>query len=528
MLPVKLPTGAEMARIDHATIEGGHVPGAILMERAGRAVAAAIARDLGDLEGRIGLVVAGGGNNGGDGFVVARFLREHGAGAHVHLLVAPDAVRGDAALHLAKARDAGVVVRSVANEDALDPHAWARSYDFAVDAILGTGFSGSPRGLVAKGIEALARIGLPVFAVDVPSGVSAEDGGAPGACVSAKKTVTFGLPKVGHLCQPGRALSGVLVLADIGFPADITEAAEVALEAVSPWEAASWLPARAPDAHKGTCGRVAVIAGSMGLTGAAALASEAALRTGAGLVVLGLPASLNDPMEVKLTEVITRPLPELRRKRCLALRAMGTARELIRWSDAAVLGPGLGRHRETSEVVRRLVASAERPLVVDADGLWALAGRLDVLRDIRVPCVLTPHTGEFDRLVGESAGSSLDERVTSARTFSETYGVVLLLKGAPSLIATPDGDVWVNPTGNAGMATGGTGDVLSGVLGTLLAQGMPADRAAIVASALQGRAGDRARERLGERSLAAGDLVNELAGTFAELEPSPFAWWGAP
>jgi len=514
----KLVDGRQMGAIDRRTIEEYGVSGFELMERAGREVVEAIAERWDGLEGLGVVVVCGKGNNGGDGYVVARLMRQSGVTVRLFLVADRDEVRGDAMHHLNAYEECGGTLETlISTADTAVFAAALDEADLVVDAILGTGLHGKPRLLQERAIECVNRCGKPVVAVDMPSGVEADTGRVQGACVQAVLTVTFGLPKVGQMFYPGRGFCGVLHVADIGFaPEAVRESASVAhllgAEAMAPL-----LPRRFGDAHKGSCGLVAVVAGSLGMTGAAALAADMALRAGAGRVCLGVPESLSDILEVKLTEVMTRSLAEVKRRRCLALRALGQVEELLVGADCLALGPGLGRYRETAELVRRLVRRTELPLVLDADGLNACAEAVDIFKERSAATVLTPHVGEFALLSGLPKSEILANPLGTSRAFADKYGVVLVLKGAPSVMALSDGRVVVNPTGNAGMATAGSGDVLTGLIAGFIAQGLNADRAACLGVFVHGAAGDRARDRLGEWSMKAGDIAAEVPGAMLEL-----------
>jgi len=507
---VKLVTGGEMAEIDRRTIEAG-IPGAVLMENAGREVFRAIAEKWEDLDGLGVVVVCGPGNNGGDGFVVSRLFHEAGVQQRVFLAAERQAVKGDAAHHLERLEATGTPVESLQGEAGLEELRQALAgADLVVDSLLGTGLKGAPRPDAQQVIECMARSGRPVVAVDLPSGLEADTGQVHGACVRAALTVTFGLPKVGHLFYPGREYCGILHLADIGFSPEVIAASPATAYLLTEGRMAGLIPQRAGDAHKRRCGSVVVIAGSVGMTGAAALTADTALMAGAGLVSLGVPASLNDILEVKLTEVMTRPLPEVRKRRCLSLRALGGILDLLEIADCLAVGPGLGRYRETVELVRRLVARTGLPTVLDADGLNAFVGATDILKDRSQPLILTPHVGEFARLTGLDSREIAAHPLDCAREFARDYGLTLVLKGAPTIVALADGRRLVNPTGNAGMATAGSGDVLTGLIAGFLAQGLEPEAAACLGIFLHGRAGDRARDRVGEWGMKAGDISQEV------------------
>ncbi len=505
-----------MAAIDRRTIAAG-TPAVALMERAGAQVYAAMLGRYATLAGKKVALVCGAGNNGGDGFVVARLLQEAGGQPRVFLVSASDRLRGDAAVHADRMRAAGVPVVELADAGGGLLTRALQEADLVVDAVLGTGLTGPPREPAAGVLEELARALVPVVAVDLPSGIVADTGAVPGPCARAALTVTFGLPKYGHLFYPGRGYCGTLHVTDIGLDPDAIATCDSRVRMIDAHTAAGLLPHRPGDAHKGTCGTVVLLAGSVGMSGAAALSADAALYGGAGKVLVGVPASLNDILEVKLTEAMTRPLPELRRQRCLARRGLGEIRLLCEQADVVAVGPGLGRHRETMELVRRLVGSIRLPMVLDADALFALTGVGELLCQREGTTVLTPHRGEFARLAGLSATAISEDPVGHARAFATGHGVVLVLKGAPTLVAFADGEVLVNATGNPGMATAGAGDVLTGLIAALMAQGVAVEAAVPAAVRLHGSAGDRARDDLGEWGVTAGAIGAAIPGAMVQL-----------
>lgn len=522
---MKVVTAAQMQAIDRRAIEECGVPGETLMENAGRAVFAALRDALGGVAGRSVAVVCGRGNNGGDGMVVARLARESGAQVHVLLAGRQQEMRGDAALNLRRARLCGIPIAEVTqdfSEDTPPPHvrrAMERA-DSIVDALLGTGAKGAAEGVTASLIGCINRArtarGIPVVSIDVPSGIDADTGAVPGPAVQADCTVTMGLPKVGLVTFPAAGHVGRLRVADIGIPAHAIEQAECSAEWVDEGQVAALFKARRPDAHKGDFGRVFIVAGSVGMTGAAALCAEAALRSGAGLVTLGVPASLNDILEVKLTEVITLPLPETA-ARTLAEAALEPIMERLRASDAFAVGPGLSQHPETAALVARLVQSVQIPTVIDADGLNNLAKAPDVLKS-PWPKVITPHPGEMARLVGVSTAEVQGDRLGAAVRAAERFGCVVVLKGAKTVVAAPGQVPLINSTGNPGMASGGTGDVLTGMIAGLLGQGMGPLEAATAAVYLHGLCGDLAAERQTQTALVAGDLLRFLPAALRRVK----------
>ena len=509
-------TAEEMRRLDRRAIAELGIPGATLMENAGRGAAEAILALLASLGLRRGArvaIVCGKGGNGGDGFVAARWLRRRGARPTVWLAAKPAEITGDAALKLAELRAAGIRPAVVEHEDAVAARLAAS--DLVVDALLGTGARGAPEGLVARLIERINAAGRPVVALDIPSGLPADGGAPPGPAVRATLTATFAGLKHGLLAPPGAAYAGRVVVVPIGVPApEVARGTTTFLLEDS--DVAPHFPPRRRDAHKGSYGHLLIVAGSLGKTGAAALAARGALRSGAGLVTVATAASQQPVVAALLLEAMTEALPETP-ARSLSLEAAGAVAALAATREAVALGPGLGLHEDTQALARRVVRDVERPVVVDADALTALAGDPAVLKQAAGPRCLTPHPGEMARLVGATAADVQRDRVGAARDFARRHAVHVALKGALTVIAAPDGAVYLNPTGNPGMASGGTGDVLTGIVGAFLARGMAPLAALQCAVYLHGRAGDLASARLGEESLVAGDVIEALPQAFLGL-----------
>jgi hydroxyethylthiazole kinase-like uncharacterized protein yjeF len=500
---MKVVTTRQMREIDRVTIEEVGIPGLDLMERAGQGVVRAIEGVLMDIEGSRCAVICGKGNNGGDGFVVARLLSQRGSDIDVFLLGNKEDLHGDAKTNLHRVLEMGLEVLEITRLDQIPQPIRA---DVIVDAIFGTGIKGPVRGLAAEVIELINRSEGRVVAVDAPSGLNTDTGSVEGQCVRAEVTATMGLPKIGLLLYPGKAYAGRTEVVDIGVPTKVIEDAGLTIELLEQKDIASILPRRAPYAYKGDCGRVAVIAGSVGMTGAAALCCQSALRSGAGMTILGIPSSLNDVMEVKLTETMTTPLTETK-ERTLSLAAEPQIDRLLEWGDVLALGPGLSQHPETQDLIRRIVRKARKPTVIDADGLNALAGHTDCARDCDAELILTPHVGELSRLIDRPIGDIEDARLEVARQAAVDLQVVLVFKGAPTVIADPSGFLSVNSTGNAGMATAGCGDVLTGMIAGLLAQGLKGLDAAKAGVYLHGLAGDIGAQEKGQWGLVAGDIA---------------------
>jgi len=490
-----------MRALDRYTIETLGVPGEVLMENAGRAAVDLVLAEL-PSAGEV-VVVCGGGNNGGDGFVVARLLVGSGVPVRVVLLGDPRRLRGDAAANHARALAAGLVVEG--------PRWRAPQSGVIVDAIFGTGLARSVEKEAAAAVRRIARqrsAGVRVVSLDVPSGICSDTGRELGVAVHADATVTFGLPKLGLTLPPGRECAGRVVVARIGI-ADEAPEAEIDAALWTAAGAAARLPARPAAGHKGTFGHALLVAGSEGKTGAAALAAEGAARVGAGLVTIACPAGLNDILEVKCTEAMTVPVPDTAARE-LAAGAEQALVGLARDRTAVGLGPGIGRGEETAKLVRALVARIERPLVLDADALHAFAAEPALLRTRPAPTVLTPHPGEAAALLGGTARELNHDRPGAARRLAAETGCHVILKGAATVVATPAGALVVNPTGGPALGSGGTGDVLTGVVTGFLAQGLAAEDAAGLGAWLHGYAADRLAASGGSAGLLAGDLAREL------------------
>ncbi len=508
-----LADAAGMRALDRHTIDVLEIPGEILMESAGRAVADAVLRVLPRTGSRTVAVLCGAGNNGGDGFVVARHL--HLLGLDVEVILVGDASRltGDAAANHARARRLGV---PFAGGDWRLPERGV-----VVDALFGTGLSRAVEGEPASAIahvnaaRDVGRNGLAVVSVDMPSGLSADTGQVLGVAVRADVTVTIGLPKLGLALEPGRSLAGRVEVARIGIDDDAPGTVMHA-ELWTASGAARHLPARPADGHKGTFGHVLLVAGGEGKTGAAALAAQGAQRGGAGLVTIACPAGLNDILEVKCTEAMTVPVADTA-ERSLASAAEDAILALAAERDVVGLGPGVGRSHETGALVRSLAKRIESPLVVDADGLFALKDELGALRGREAATILTPHPGEAAWLLGSSAAEVNRDRPAAARALAETTGAVVVLKGAATVTASPQGRLIVNPTGGPVLAAGGTGDVLLGLVASLLGQGLPALEAAALAAWLHGDAADRLGRERGTAGIVAGEVALRLPDAIEAL-----------
>lgn len=518
---MKIITPDQMRQIDRKAIDGLGIPGKDLMERAGEGVAAKV-RDLlcGDKEGSFVVLIAGKGNNGGDALGAARLLHQEGIRTQTFLMAKEVEVKGDAAFNLDRLNSVKAPLKELVEEGELEALREDLSRaSVVVDGIFGTGFRGAVNGPAAEVIRLINSCPARVIAIDIPSGLEGESGKVGGEAVRADWTVTMGLPKTGLVRGEGLDYSGRLEVVDIGFPAELIQETLAELEMVAGEELTGLLPPRRPTSHKGDYGHVLVLAGSPGMTGAAALTSLAALRGGAGLVTLGVPESLNPILESKCTEVMTLPLPETAAG-TLSPDAKKPILDFCSRATVVALGPGLSRNEETGELVRELLHECPLPMVVDADGLNLIAGDVSVLAAARSPLILTPHPGEMVRLAGLNKEELLADRERAARDFARKYNITLVLKGAGTLIASPSGPLWINLTGNPGMASGGTGDVLTGLIAGFRGQGLSDPDAARLGVYVHGAAGDRAAEKVGRISLIASDLLTEVPSVLKEL----FAW----
>ncbi len=505
-------TPQEMREIDRITIENLGIPGIVLMENAGREVYHALEERF-DLETLSVTVICGKGNNGGDGFVVARYLLGRVYDLKVFLLGSKKEVKGDARFHMELFEKAGGEVEEISEENLHVLIPYVRSADLIVDAIFGTGFRGEVTGLYQDVIEEINASSAYRVSVDIPSGVNGETGEIRGVAVFADLTVTMAYPKTGHYLYPGRLLRGELQVADIGIP-DAIARPWSQRELLTMDRARSLLPLRLGDENKGNFGRILVVAGSRGYTGAATMTAEAALRAGAGLVYLATPHSLNPIYEQKLTEVITLPVQEEDGR-----IAPGAVEDLektgIRF-DVLAIGPGLGRTDTMKETVRRMIEWFQGPIVIDADA-FVLLFQEKSLPEWQIPPVVTPHPGELGLVIRANPKTVHRNRLNVAPDFARKTGTITVLKGSPTVIALPEGPVWINATGNAGMATAGTGDVLTGMIAGFLGQGLDPADAAQLAVYLHGLAGDIVTAQDSMYTLRATDLLRALPLAFKIL-----------
>lgn len=502
-------TSEQMREMDRLTIQTYGVSSLTLMERAGEAVTQAILERYARNAKKGVVIVSGKGNNGGDGLVTARLLKQRRIPCEVVLLARNDELSDDAAHNLrGYLKLKGKVTEVGADGLGLLKQRIDKS-GLVVDAILGTGIKSEVRGLFAEAIALINAASLPVLAVDIPSGLHTDQGVALGAAVQAATTVALGFPKLGEVIYPGVKNCGELVVADIGIDKRAVVQVAPQIELLEHEMIRQLIPRRESDTHKGTYGHVLAIAGSRGKTGAAILACRAAMRIGAGLTTLAAPRALNDIFAAALIEVMTESLRGNEAEEMEELSDDDWRRLLAR-KNAVLFGPGIGVNDATRSSLRWLLRNLDKPWVIDADGLNALALEIDRLRQAKFPPVLTPHPGEMARLIGRTTGEINADRVEIARGFAVERRCYLVLKGARSVIATPDGKIFINPTGNPGMASGGMGDVLAGVLAALLGQGLAPADAVRLGVYLHGFVGDRVAEAKGEIGLIASDVIEGL------------------
>jgi hydroxyethylthiazole kinase-like uncharacterized protein yjeF len=542
---MKVVTAEEMRKIDRETVEGFGIPGVVLMERAGLAVSSKIKELVG--RKRV-LVVSGSGNNGGDGLVVARNLHNEGWDIRVFLAARPEDLKGDALIQYKAAVNFGVNIQPI-KELLTNYSSLIARHSIIVDAILGTGLSKNVTGILSDVIRLINKSKRPVFSVDIPSGISSDNGQVMGEAVKAEYTVTFGLPKRGHLLYPGAEYSGKLFIEDIGFPEELIRSEKCNVELLEKNAVSALIHERHRYSHKGDYGHVLVVAGSRGKTGASLMAAKACLRTGAGLVTIGIPESLADIFQSRVTEEMTLILPD-RGDGTLSEKASNKILDFLnKTADLLAIGPGIGVSNETNKLMRTLIKNSLAPMVIDADGINSIEGKVEIFSKTKAPIILTPHPGEMARLliqklevrsqksappplpprggrarvglkapISELVINIEKDRINIATSFAKKTGTYLVLKGVPTIIAIPDGKAFINSTGNPGMATGGTGDVLTGMISGFLSQTMNPLNACIFGVFMHGLAGDIAASEKGQHTMIATDIIDRISAAFYSIK----------
>jgi len=506
---MKLVTSEEMRRIDKKAIEEIGIPSIVLMENAGLKVADAIEKKYGPLKEKYVYIFAGSGNNGGDGMVVARHLFNQKVEAKIFLLAEKKNIKGDAATNLAITEKMGIPMREITSPAFMESlEKELAKADIVVDALLGTGAKGAPRGLMEEVISSINRHSKNTVAIDIPTGVDADKGTVQGKAIKAEYTVCLAYPKRGLYLYPGMDHAGEIEIVDIGIPTGLEED-KINSELLTLAGISKKLFFRKPSSHKGSFGHLLVIAGSPGMTGAASLTALSALRVGAGLVTLGIPEDLNPILETKLTEVMTLPLPQSKDK-TLCKEGFEKIKDFSQKCKAMAIGPGISSTKQTKELISTIIDQLDIPLVIDADGINVLAGELPLLKKYKASLIITPHPGEMSRLVGASVEEIQKDRIGFTMALARRIGAIVVLKGARTVIASKEGNSWVNLTGNPGMATGGSGDVLTGIIGGLLTQKLSCLEAAKTGVYLHGYAADLAAQKKGEISLIASDTLETI------------------
>jgi len=493
--------------MDAKAISDYKIPGLVLMENAGKD-AFEILYDYfeEDLELFRILIICGKGNNGGDGFVLARHLYNNGFKTGVLILDNPGSYSGDAKVNLNILLKLGCPVKCIKNFSPKKLLEVFKGYTMIVDAVFGTGFKGVPRDFYKHVIDIINDYGSITISLDIPSGLNPDTGIAEGSVVNADITITMGLPKLGMMIYPGHEYCGEIFTADISMPPELLYDRGIPYELIDEY----CLPhlERRPDTHKGCFGKILIIGTSPGLTGAGYLAGQAALKSGAGMITLAVPKSINPILESKLTEVMTLPVSDSDGH--FSLESLDEVLIFSEKSDVIVLGPGLGRHPDTITFAKEFIKSCTKPLIIDADGLYSIQGALDLVRNYSAPVILTPHLAEFARLTGDDIDSIKSNKVKKAISFAVKNNILLVLKGAETLIATEKGDLFINLTGNPGMATGGMGDVLSGFIASLIGQDVSVNTAAVTAAYLLGRAGDELLPEVGYAGINPSEVIEIL------------------
>ena len=515
---MKIVTAKEMQDIDRIAIDDYGIPGIVLMENAAKGVVASLFKKFPDIKDKKVGIFAGKGNNGGDGLAVARLLTDKGIAIEVYLLSKKDTLKGDAKTNLDSAEGMGIKILEIVSLDELEAVKDSiLKNDIFIDAIFGTGLTSGVKGYYTDVINFINSSKKFVLSIDIPSGLSSDTGEVIGEHIMADLTVALCLPKIGEILYPAAEYVGELDVVDIGIPELIINNRDIKINLIEEKDAAGILPKRKPDTHKGTYGHLVVIAGSRGKGGAAALSSISALRAGTGLVTLALPECLNISFEAGIPEVMTLPLPDTK-EGTIDKSALNILIKFLEGKSALLIGPGITTNPSTSSLIKNLIKKVSCPMLIDADALNIIADKIELLKDKLFPVIVTPHPGEMARMLNTTSKEIQANRIESSRKLSVEYGIYVILKGARTIVATPEGEVYVNPTGNPGMATAGTGDVLSGIIAGFMTQGLSARDSSILGVYLHGLAGDIGAEKLSQTALIASDLLKTFPEAIKRVE----------
>lgn len=516
---MKVVTAAEMLSIEKIAQEKFHISPLIMMENAGKEAASFINSNFFDkFNNKRVAIFAGKGNNAGDGFVVARHLHNMGAHIRVVMLNNPEELSQNALLNFQIIKSMGIRCQTLATDRDLHTLKIALLYtDIIVDAVYGTGFKGIPPVFVNKVFEMINSSGIPVVALDVPSGVEADTGKVGRTAVRATWTLAMGLPKIGLVTNSGSEFTGKIELLDISLPKSLLINEQLCRSIITSQLCAEFLPKRKVNSHKGTYGHLLIVGGSGDMSGAATLTARASGRSGCGLITLAVPQSLQYMVASQIPHIMTKSLPQTD-KVSISKDAVNEIEKLFGGVQALVIGPGMSRHPDTMEFVRQIVEKARTPLVIDADALFAFKGKTEIFKKCSVPIILTPHPGEMAMLTEKNIEDIQRARVEVAESFAKEFGVTLVLKGYRTIVASKAGLSYIATSGNSGLAKGGTGDVLAGVIGALLAQGINAVNAAAIAVHLHGRSGDICAEKFSVHGMNALDVIENLTLAWKEIE----------
>jgi len=513
---MKILTQQEMRKLEKIAIDDYQMTSRLLMENAGRSIFDYI-RSLNQNFSKV-IILSGLGNNGGDGFVLARQLYNKDIPFELFIIGDAEKIKGDALLNLNILKKLDVDINMIEDkykirslEQIIDKN------DLIIDAILGIGINGPVRELASEVIEVINSSHNMVISIDLPSGVSSDAATIENIAVKADATVTLGLPKFGNILFPGANYNGNVVVGDVGISAKIADAIESRTFIITRKLIKEYIPKRIADSHKGTYGKASVIAGSRGLSGAAILTCLAALNSGVGIIELFIPESIDLIISTKVVEIITKPLKETPNG-LLDLSSISSVVKGIEESDVVAIGPGCGNSNELFELVKQVINTSNSPVVIDADGLNALAKNIEVLKDNKSQIVLTPHLGEMSRLINQPIEEIKRNKINIVKEFSKEYDVILVLKGARTIIGLPSGEIYININGNSGMSTAGSGDILTGLIGSLIAQGVEPDKAALLGVFIHGYSGDLVAEEKGEYGMLAEDIVKSIGQVFKELK----------
>lgn len=515
---MKILTQQEMRRLEAIAIEDYQMTSRLLMENAGRSIFDFI-KDLNQNFSKV-IILCGLGNNGGDGFVLARQLLNKDIPFELFIIGDADKIKGDSLLNLEILKKLDIDVNTIEDkykirslEQIIDKN------DLIIDAILGIGIKGPVRELVSEVIEVMNSSNNMVVSVDLPSGVDSDTATIENIAVKADATITLGLPKFGNILFPGANYNGNLTIGHVGISPKIADVIESKTFIITKKMIRQYIPKRIADSHKGTYGKASVVAGSRGLSGAAILTCLAALNSGVGIIELFIPESIDLIISTKVVEIITKPLKETPNG-LLDLSSINTVVTGIKASDVVAIGPGCGNSNELFELVKQVIKNSEVPLVIDADGLNALAKNIEVLSDEerKSAIVLTPHLGEMSRLINRPIEEIKKDKINIVKNFSRQYNVILVLKGARTIVGLPNGEIYININGNSGMSTAGSGDILTGLIASLIAQGVGPDKAALLGVFIHGYSGDLVANDKGEYGMLSEDIVKSIGQVFKELK----------